>query len=126
MKKLKEKSGVAILIWILVLANIVMLVLILTPLVRKADNNTRAQMDQGHEQTATDSALLRYFADGSFTAIYDMQEKQFVLLSSAGQIVPYGESDEHQGLVILVKADDSGNIKVTWVDPKSSNLQRYE
>lgn len=121
-KKLQSTKGANLIIWILVAAIIVMLVLILAPNIGNVNSYAKDKVDAGHEQTARDSAHIRFMTEGPFTAIYDSENKQFIDdVSSArafGSITAYGEADNHIGKVILVSVSDDGTIMTSWIGPE--------
>lgn len=118
--KLKNQNGISVVILILLIAIIILSVLIIIPIATNANESAREQIDLDYEQTATDSAYMKYMADGTgFTAIYDSEKKEFIdEVGSArefGSITAYGESKNHKDKVILVSVSDSGDIDITWI-----------
>lgn len=97
---------------------LVMLALILVPKILNSNEAAAVKLDEEHEQTAEDSAKLWAQTGGAFTAVYDYYNKIFVQGEKARKVEPYGESKEHDGMVILVTADANGNTKVSWTVPK--------
>lgn len=121
-KKLQSTKGANLIIWLLVAAILVMLVLILAPNLDGIGDSTKERMDAGYEQTAKDSAHMRFMLEGPFTAIYDSENKTFVdQVNSArafGAITAYGEAANHIGKVILVNVTEDGTISTSWIGPE--------
>lgn len=118
--KIKDKKGYAAIILILLVAILIMIVLILYPSFIDLGKSTKDKLDSDYEQTAEDSAYMKYMADGQgFVAVYDSENKTFIDQIASkrefGKITSYGESDDHKGKLILVRVDDSGDISLTWI-----------
>lgn len=121
---LKNEKGIAAIFIILGIAIIVMLCLIIIPEIGNTGSGTAAETDKAHEQTAMDSGRLQFLAVGPFTAVYDYKNKVFVDGAKAKQVEPYGETDEHKGMVIFVSANSEGKITVTWKEPREVPKQK--
>ncbi len=117
LKKLRSKSGVARIIWILFAIVLILLCIIIIPLIDNFNENAKKRLDSDNEQTAWDSAYMRFIAEGSFESIYDLENKVFIDRPEGVKITGYGLSKENKDKVILVNCDGSGNVVLTWVDP---------
>ena len=117
-KKLAEKKGAMLTVVILGVAVIVVALIIAIPLISDANEAAKAKLDTDHEHTAEDSALMRWFSTGEFTAVYDAEQKVFLDDLSVRDMTPYGQSKEHKDMVIQVHADAAGEITMEWIDPK--------
>ena len=119
-KKLAQKRGAALITVLLAVAVIVMSLVIIIPSLGGTRQSEMERLDDNHEQTAYDSAMLRYFSDGAFTAIYDAEQKVFIEtgdVPSVRAMTPYGRSKKYKDKVIKVTVDDSGNVSLAWIDP---------
>ena len=118
-RRIKNKKGTALLVWILGAAVLAMALLIIIPVILDVDGSRARQEDLAHEQTAWDSALMQYVAGGNFEAVYDYHNKKFVALTEHPyQVQPYGEMKEHEDCVILVRGEGMDSIKLTWISRK--------
>ncbi len=117
MHKLKSKTGVARLIWILTAIVLILVCIIIFPLLGKVREGANERLDEDHEQTAWDSAYMEWIARGKFEAIYDYENKIFIEEPNGVAIAGYGRAKDNKGKVILVKADEDANIIMEWVDP---------
>ena len=118
MRRNTENGGVLLIFLLLGTAILVMLLLILVPEIRQSDRETREELDLDHENTAEGSARVKASTDGAFHAAYDYYNKRFVVGAEAKNIEPYGESDEHKGMIIFIEADGNGEITLTWGEPR--------
>lgn len=116
--KLKENTGLARLIWVLVIAIVLLLCIILIPAFGKVLETGYEKKDLNHEQTAWDSAFLRFNAEQKgFDSIYDYEGKTWVDEPHGVHIEGYGESHRNKGKVIHVICDEYGQMTLEWVDP---------
>ncbi len=119
-KKSVSPKGISRLALVLLVAIGILLVLISIPIYREAEERGKVRMDKGHEQTAWDSAYMKYMLEGGpFTAIYDSENKEFVYrvesMREFDRITAYGESKENIGKVILLNVSKDGEINVKWI-----------
>ena len=120
-----NQKGSAVLVWILASIALVMVLLIAVPAVGNSIERNRIEKDERHEQTAWDSAYLRYAAgDHDFEAVYDYENKQWIENLNGIAIDGYGESKENKGKVIFAKCDTDGNIILKWEDPLKFRAER--
>lgn len=124
-QKIGDKKGVALIIWILLIAVVAMALLIIIPLILDVDGSRAKAQDEAHEQTCWDSALMEFVAGQEFDAVYDYHEKKFVSLTEHPyQVKAYGNMKEHQDCVILVHCDGFGSIQMTWIS-RQTLRERY-
>ncbi len=116
-EKVLNRRGISRAVVLLTIIALALIIAIAVPIVRSKTQNVAGDMDDLYVRTATDDAQLRWMLDNrSFTAIYDSENKQFVdIATGMKQVPPYGTAKEHEGMVILVKVDESGNITTKWI-----------
>lgn len=125
MRRLNDKKGAAVLIWILAAVTLAMALLIVIPIILDVDGSRAKAQDEAHERTARDSAMLERVVGNGFEAVYDYHEKKFVALTDHPyKVEPYGCMKEHEDCVILVKADGQGSVSTTWIS-RSLLRERY-
>lgn len=115
-----SNRGVSRLVVILLAAIAIMSVLIAFPVYKNMEEQGKRKIDEGREQTAWDSAYMKFVAEGGpFTVIYDCEQKQFIerldSMREFDKITAYGEAKEHIGKVILVNVSKDGEIDITWI-----------
>ena len=123
-QKIRDKSGAALLLIVLGIAIIIMAGIILVPVLNDANESAKLKLDEDFEQTAWDSAIMKFFSDGEFSAVYDSENKLFVENLNGRYISGYGQSSLHKDQVIEVDVDSEGNVKITWIDPRDFRAQR--
>lgn len=117
MYKLKNKNGIARLVWILTAVVLILVCIILIPVIGNAGEAANKKLDKDNEQTAWDSAYMEWISRGEFEAIYDLENKRFVEEPNGVVINGYGMAKENKNKVILVKAGPDADITMEWVDP---------
>lgn len=123
-KKLTDRKGAALLIWILLVAVVVMVLIIVIPLLFDVDEDRAAAEDASHEQTCYDSAIMEGIG-GGFEGVYDYFNKTFVGLDEHPyKVQAYGTTKAHQDCVILVKCKDFGDIQMSWIS-RQTLRERY-
>ncbi len=115
-----NRRGISRAVVLLTIIAACLIIAILIPIASGELDIKAREADELHEQTATNSARLRFVQEGEpFNAIYDCENKQFVDLGTGASVVePYGNSKKHEGLVIYIRVDKSGEVFIKWVDPK--------
>lgn len=124
-RRVNEKRGAAVIIWILVIAVVAMALLIIIPVIVDVDGSRAKAQDEAHEQVCWDSALMENIGVTNFDAVYDYYEKRFVKLTEHPyKVKPYGNTKEHQDCVIMVHCNGTGNIEMSWIS-RSTLRARY-
>lgn len=115
-----NRRGISRAIVLLSIIAACLIIAILIPVVSSVLDSKAREADELHEQTAINSARLRFVQEEiPFNAIYDCENKQFVDLGTGvGVVEPYGNSKEHEGLVIYLRVNEKGEVFIKWVDPK--------
>ncbi len=115
-----NRRGIARAVVLLAIIAALLVLAILVPVVLKALDSRAVQADELQEQTAYNAARLRFVQENvDFTALFDNENKQFVDTGTGTKMVtPYGNSKEHEGQVIFVRVDKSGEVHLKWVNPE--------
>lgn len=115
-----NKRGVSRAVVLLAIIAACLIIAIIIPVATGVVERRAREADDLHEQTAINSARLRFVQEEiPFNAIYDCENKQFVDLGTGvGVVEPYGNSKEHEGLVIYLRVNEKGEVFIKWVDPK--------
>ena len=115
-----NRRGVSRAIVILSIIAAMLIIAILTPFVKNAIDRRAIEADNLHVQTAVNSARLRFVQENvAFNAIYDCENKKFVDVGTGVEKVePYGNAKVHEGQVLYLRVDESGEVFTKWVYPE--------
>ncbi len=119
MRNSNQNKGMSRLVVLVMIAAIALVGAIIIPIVMKEANETANETDAYYVSTAKREAKVEFLqTKNAVEKVFDTETKKFVDPETAKKTVnPYGTSKEHQGMYLLVKVDEEGNITTTWIKP---------
>lgn len=119
MKTFNSEKGVSRIVTIMALVVFVLIAIIVLPRIFGMVNDKANDTDEYYISAAEKEAQIHYLNDyKGFTAVYDTEAKTFVDEATAVKTVkPYGTSEEHRGMYIIVRVSSDGKITSEWIKP---------
>ncbi len=118
-----NRRGISRAVVLLSIIATALIIAIAVPVIQSRKESMDSSLDDLYVKAAEDEAYLKWVQDNEpFSAIYDSENKTFVDKRTAMvTVTPYGTNREHEGMVLYVRVDESGNISTKWVQKETTS-----
>lgn len=116
MEKLFKQKGEARIVVIFLIIAIALAFVALIPLGRNIYEMRMESLDEDYIDTAERMAKKDFLDNPeAFTRVFDSQNKRFLELKDIESVPSYSNAAIHEGMYLVVKADNDGNITIEWM-----------
>lgn len=119
LKKIKSQSGTSRIIYIFGLIALALGIIAFISFTNRKVDSGMNKVDKEQVIFAERQAEIEFQQKRkAFSLVFDTENKKFVDKKTARSTVkPYGTSNEHKGMYLLVTVDEEGDVSSQWISP---------